>query len=238
MKIDKVRSYKLPVNQSKGSLWQSFQLADNRPKAIVQAKLIHSLSSNSLLQLAAAISQAGISYPPTYLNKRHLSATQEENCVFIHANPGFGKNIGNIGATYKESLGSDSHSEPRLISHEFNGSTDNWEGANNAIDSENTQHGGANNRTHFNLYTERKPCSSCDSNDNLKNARYTSQDQINWSYPSGAASALNIARQYIPNAPEAIAANNLSGLKLGNPTVGYFLYNGYNTPKIKYPILP
>lgn len=168
------------------SLKQSFNFRDNRPVAVSQAKLI------GTIQRAADIAGAAIAYPARYLDGRRLNFSRSApNVGYVTATPTFGTNLGDIGGGIAQSLGNDLHVEARLISGKYHGDTEDWDGANAAIDA-----AGAD-RENFNLFTERKPCRRCSGADKLGHGRYTTDDHVTWSIQGNACA---IAQNYVEKA--------------------------------------
>ncbi len=134
--------------------------------------------------------------------------TQLLETIEVQGNPGFGVNVGNInGNGYNGSMNSANgiHTEPLLIGRAYSGQIGtNWIAANAAINQANNNAGGAANRAHFALFTERHPCNlvghQC--NNNLLNARYHTNDTVDWRFANTqaiTASYIGMANNTYPN---------------------------------------
>jgi hypothetical protein len=172
-------------------------------------------SGLTVIQKAATVNQAGggnslanhrtlhsTEYQGTFLNLTSGPAFRER--ISVYGNPGFGTNLGRINGNgnieIRPSVQGVAHSEPILIGRSYGAIQNNptWPQANAAVDNSNMLAGGAANRNHFTLYTERHPCGGC--GPSLANARYHANDAVNWRYPLNGHDTSNIANSHIPRA--------------------------------------
>jgi hypothetical protein len=139
--------------------------------------------------------------------------------VLIKPYPGFGANVGKIvagqnkDALHSSNYNSGDHTEPGLITRSLGADGDTWGDANeavrwrnisaegNAMISDDINMNGDEERAPsydgFTIYTERKPCSNCDSNENLGNDRYKENiDNVQWTIPNDGQAPSNIAEVY------------------------------------------
>jgi hypothetical protein len=184
-----------------------------RPKSDANASRLP--SGLAIIQKAATVNQVGggnflvnhrtlhsTEYQGTFLNLVNGPAFRER--ISVYGNPGFGTNLGRINGNgnieTRPSVYGVAHSEPILIGRSYGAiqNNPNWVQANAAVDNSNMLVGGAANRNHFTLYTERQPCGNC--GPSLANARYHANDSVSWRYPLNGLATARVAQSHITRA--------------------------------------
>lgn len=181
---------------------QGLNIADHRPYAVSQAKLIRVVQRAATLNGGQQISQAIKTFRENAMVL--VDGTHDGNdTIYVGGayGQGFGMNAGDINgevAIFNDFQGT--HTEPKLISKKYTGGYRDWTAANNAADGRAINSDGSS-ADPFVLFTERAPCSSPGHNcrGHLLHERYKTNDVVNSHFASGVAVEI-VASAYIPQA--------------------------------------
>lgn len=181
---------------------KGLNFVDNRPCSILQTKLIRVVQRAADLKNGQSIPQAIKDFRKSCMYLTY-DTKLGDSTIYVggRMGQGFGMNAGIINGEvaifndYKST-----HTEPMLISKKYKGAYGDWTTANEAVDERPVNSDGKVLEP-FELFTERVPCPTCQSSDNLKHQRYQQTDIVK-SHFAAHVEPKTVAATYIEQAKD------------------------------------